>query len=280
MKRCIILFLSLLFLTSCSKNEKQDSTVLPPKTDFTKSLIESLGDNKIVNKQNEFQLYFKSGSYSEQHVDQMVSSARAAITRVKNIMEISVLKEGFYLIMIDSRQEMEKLIDRNVKALASGRNDAAIFVHNESIRPYFKHELFHLIAFNIWGEPAERILDEGGAMYSDNQCLQYSEPLSTINKYLFENEMWFDLTELVNNFNEKARENDLIAYLQAGYLFKFLYENYGLEKMKDLWKSGFESFENIYGFDLIQLDTRIEEQIERVKYTEVNWEELMYKGCG
>jgi len=259
--------------------QNTDEINFSPKTDFTLSLINSLGSEVIESRHDEFMLYYKRGSYSQQNLIVLLSMVDEAILRVKNLLGKKHLKEGFYLVMVESREEMNKVIGWNVKGLASGRNDAAIFVYNEKIRPYFRHELFHLILFNIWGESKSRLLDEGGAMYSDNQCLKYKNPLSAINKYLHENGKWFDIDELINNFNDKARENDLIAYLQAGFIFRHLYENYGRKKLKTLWKEGFTSFKQIYGFDVKELATKIKSDLNKIKSTRVDWNELMDKGC-
>lgn len=279
-KLFLLIFLMVITIAEAQNYNKEDGITFPEKTEFTNTLINGLGSEAIQNKQNNYVLYYKKGSYSEKNVDKLIPMIENAVKRVEGLLGISKLLEGFYLVMIDSRDEMERIINWNVKALASGRNDAAIFVYNKEIRPYFKHELFHLIAFNIWGEPSGRLLDEGGAMYSDNQCLSYENPLSIINKYLYENGKWFEIDELINNFNEKARENDLIAYLQAGFIFKHLYENYDKEKIKLLWQKGFTDFEQIYGFDIGELVSRVKNDLKKIKSTKVDWDELMDKGCG
>ena len=79
-------------------------------------------------------------------------------------------------------------------------------------------------------------------MNSDNNCLHYENPIVVINKYL--------------------------------------YENYGREKMIKLWQKGFSELKNIYGFDITQLEKDINNEMENTKYQEVDWSELMEKGCG
>lgn len=260
--------------------QNNEDIIFPQKTEFTESIINGLGSEAIQNKQRNFVLYYNKRSYAEENVDELIPMIETAIERVKDLLGVSKLSEGFYLVMVDSRDEMERIINWNVKGLASGRNDSAIFVYNKEIRPYFKHELFHLITFNIWGEPSSRVLDEGGAVYSDNECLHYDDPLSTINKYLFINNEWFEVDDLINNFNEKAGENDLIAYLQAGFIFRYLYKNYGKEKMITLWRNGFVDFEQIYKFNINELASRVKEEMKKIKSTKVDWDELMDKGCG
>ncbi|MCF8240575.1 MAG: hypothetical protein K9J16_04250 [Melioribacteraceae bacterium] len=233
-----------------------------------------------MSKRKEYIVYYSGESYTEQNLEYLLSIADSAVQRVKDVLNIDDYSKGFYLIMLDSRDEMEQAIGERYKGLASGNNNLGIFVFNQEIRPYFKHELFHLFAFNVWGEPASRLLDEGGAMYSDNECLYYKDPISTINKYLYAQGKWFDLDILINNFNSAASENDLIAYLESAFIFRFLFEKFGMEKIKKLWVGGFQQFEEIYGFSIPQLNSYISKEMKNIENQEVNWEELMNKGCG
>ena len=203
-----------------------------------------------------------------------------AILRIKGVLKINQLPHGIYLIMLDSREEMGKICGHNYKGLSIRNDDLALFVYSSEIRPYFRHELFHLIAYQVWGNTNSRLLNEGGAMYTDNMCLTCKNPIIVINKYLYEKKKWFDIDELINNFSEKASENDMIAYLESAYIFKYLYENYDKEKMIKLWQKGFSELKNIYSFDVSQLGKEINKEMRSTKYQEVDWSELMKKGCG
>jgi hypothetical protein len=72
----------------------------------------------------------------------------------------------------------------------------------------------------------------------------------------------------------------MIAYLQSALIFKYLYENYGLNKIEELWKNGFEKFSEIYGFDYNNLKDTLTKLIINSDSENVNWNELMQKGCG
>ncbi|MBT8387743.1 MAG: hypothetical protein KJO12_10065 [Ignavibacteria bacterium] len=279
----ISLFLILLLTLCCctdSSLQEPSRIIFPEKTEWVKSILDNLKDDLIKYEQKEFTLYCKMESNAANNIEQLKKLINTAIVRIEEVLNIDQSPKGFYLLMLDSREEMEQVVGLNVKGFASVRNDMAFFVYNSKIRPYFKHELFHLIAYNLWGEPSNRLLDEGGALYTDNECLRYSDPISTINKYLYENKRWFEIEELINNFSEKADENDMIAYLQAAFIFRFLYENYEMKYMEELWKDGFSEFENIYGFSITQLDKFIENELNQIDLENVNWDELMDKGCG
>jgi hypothetical protein len=56
--------------------------------------------------------------------------------------------------------------------------------------------------------------------------------------------------------------NDLITYPESASFIKYLYEVYGWEKIKMLWKDGSEQIPIIYGKRLIDLE---KEWIEKIK---------------
>jgi len=272
----------LLILCCCTDSSRQEPSriILPEKTEWVKSILDNLKGDLINYEQEGYILYCKKESIAANNIEQLKKFINSSIVRIDGILKINQPPKGFYLLMLDSREEMEQVVGLNVKGFASVRNDVGFFVYNSEIRPYFKHELFHLIVYNVWGEPSNRLLDEGGAMYTDDECLQYTDPISTINKYLYENKRWFDIEELINNFSEKAAENDMIAYLQAAFVFRFLYENYEMKNIEELWKNGFSEFETFYGFNITQLNKYIENELNQIDLESVNWDELMDKGCG
>lgn len=284
--KSILIVITIVLFFSCSessdKNKKTDThqpIKFPEETVLTKSIIDSLG-NVNEYKRDGFILYCKNGSYSDKNRELLFKQIYDAILRIEEVLKIDQLPQGFYLIMLDSREEMGRIIGQNYKGLSIRNDDLALFVYNSEIRPYFRHELFHLIAYQVWGNSESRVLNEGGAVYADNQCLSYENPIRVINKYLYEKKKWFPFSELVNNFTEKAAENDLIAYLESAYIFKHLYEQYGKEKMTELWRKGFSEIKSIYGFDVQQLEKDINGEMVKIEYKEVDWSKLMEKGCG
>jgi hypothetical protein len=118
--------------------------------------------------------------------------------------------------------------------------DAGLFPITANRRPQFKHEIFHIISLNTWGSSRCRLLIEGSAVYADNEC-HFENPIPTINAFYLQSNQLQSLDSLINHFDEIAVQNDVIAYLQSASVFKYLYEQYGLEKMKLLWTRGFET---------------------------------------
>ncbi len=282
MKYFLILLFGFLIRVSAQQfdNDIRDSLGFPEKTEFLKLSLKKFGDSLAEFKTNEFIIYYKYRSYADSNISLLVNSTNEAITRVKKVLKIEKLPNAFYVLVVDSRDEMKNFVGIRHKGMTSLENDLLFLVYNQNTRAYIRHELFHLVAFRLWGKPSNRILDEGGAMYADSVCLNYDDPIIVLNKYLYENNMWFSFQDLKDNFNKCAHENDMIAYLQSELNFKYLYENYGLDKIKDLWKNGIAKFSEIYNFDYDDLKDRLIKLIHNADSENVDWNELMQKGCG
>ncbi|MEO1023807.1 MAG: hypothetical protein AAFW89_14785, partial [Bacteroidota bacterium] len=202
-----------------------------------------------------YRLYFKSGSYASLNLDALKKELDIAHARNLDVLEIPDYRFGIYLIAVDSEEEMEELMGYHIKGGAAKEHDLVFFVFNPVIRPQFKHEIFHLISHEAWGPTQFRLLDEGGATYTDNYCF-YDNPMYTINAYYTKQDELFSFNELIFSFDETARKDDVKAYIQSAGIFKYLYEEYGVEKMKLLWRLGFEDFETIYGFSIETLEEK------------------------
>lgn len=200
-----------------------------------------------------FRIYFKAGSYTSSHLREIEQELDQAYSRILSILNISSYDHGIYLIAVDSKEEMQEVMGYKIKGGAAQGHDLVFFVYNQAIRPQFKHEIFHLISYEVWGPTKYRLLDEGGATYTDNYCF-YDNPMYSINAYFHQHNNLFPLDSLLNHFDSQAKKSDVIAYIQSAGIFKYLYEKYGVEKVKLLWSMGFESFQSIYGFTTKQLE--------------------------
>jgi len=201
-----------------------------------------------------FRIYFKDSSYTANHLNDIKKELDIAYDKILTVLNIPTYNNGIYLLAVDSKEEMLKVMGYKIKGGAAKGHDLVFFVYNPTIRPQFKHEIFHLISYETWGLTNYRLLDEGGATYTDNYCF-YDNPMYTINSYYLQQKKLFPLDSLINSFDKQAKKNDVIAYIQSAGIFKYLYEKYGVEKMKLLWTGGFENFNSIYGFPIKKLET-------------------------
>lgn len=201
-----------------------------------------------------FRIYFRDSSYTSNHLSEIEQELDIAYSKILSVLNITSYDNGIYLLAVDSKEEMQQVMGYKIKGGAAKGHDLVFFVYNQNIRPQFKHEIFHLVSFETWGLTNFRLLDEGGATYTDNYCF-YDNPINSINAYYLQQKKLFPLDSLVNSFDSQAKISDLIAYIQSAGIFKYLYEKYGVEKMKLLWTDGFDKFYSIYGFTIGQLET-------------------------
>jgi len=251
MKKIFITSTFILTLLGCSYGQE---TIFRNPSDYVKSFIcnDSIDFSSI--NYNSFRIYFKENSYTAKNLNNVKKELDLAYGRILSILNVEEYNLGIYLVAVDSKDEMKELMGYKIKGGAAQGHDLVFFVYNENIRPQFKHEIFHLISYEIWGATKYRLLDEGGATYCDNFCF-YDNPMYTINSYYLKQKMLFPLDSLINNFDEQAKQNDVIAYIQSAGIFKYLYEKYGVEKIKQLWTEGFEEFHVIYGFSIKQFES-------------------------
>lgn len=228
---------------------------------------------------NSFRIYFKENSYIAENLSEVKQDLDLAFSRIQAVLDIERYNMGIYLVAVDSKEEMEELMGYKIKGGAAHGHDLVFFVYNENIRPQFKHEIFHLIAYEVWGATNSRLLNEGGATYTDNYCF-YDNPMYTINSYYLQEKMLFPLDSLIYNFNEQARKNDVLAYIQSAGIFKYLYEKYGVKKIKQLWTEGFENFDSIYSFSWKQLETDWLDFLETIPIPEDFDINKLKDGCG
>ena len=231
-----------------------------------------------VNHQS-FRIYFRDSSYTATHLEQIEKELDLAYSRILSVLDIRSYPNGIYLLAVDSKEEMKEVMGYRIKGGAAQGHDLVFFVFNPEIRPQFKHEIFHLISFEVWGQTLSRLLDEGGATYTDNFCF-YDNPMYTINAWYLQHNELFPLTGLISNFNDFAKKNDVIAYIQSAGIFKYLYEKYGVEKLKRLWAGGFEKFTSIYGFPVEQLETDWLELIKTIPIPADFDISRLNEGCG
>ncbi len=246
-------------------------------------VLEFIGNDTIslssVNYKS-FRIYFKDSSYTSSHLDKIETELDSAYSKILAVLNISNYTNGIYLLAVDSKEEMQKVMGYKIKGGAAQGHDLVFFVYNQNIRPQFKHEIFHLISNEIWGHTKCRLLDEGGATFTDDFCF-YDNPMYSINAYFLQQKKLFALNSLIYDFDTKAKENDVIAYIQSAGIFKYLFEKYGVEKMKKLWTQGFDSFKSIYGFSIEQLESDWLKHIKTISIPlEIDEKKLMTEGCG
>ncbi len=268
---------------------KQRTTISPenrdilfyPYTDYAKTFLENDTLCFLSANYENFRLFFTGNSYALQHINDLKPELSVAFNRALSILNVKSYNRGINILLVDSPEELKELTGIWARGgVASIGNDLAFFPYNKQRRIQFKHEIFHLISNNVWGITQSRLLNEGSAVYADNECY-YDNPLYAIASYLLQSKKTFPLKSLIEEFDNKARESDVIAYLQSAAVFKYLYEKYGIEKMKLLWITGFENFKSIYGLTIEDFEKEWTNYINTIPAPkDMDEKKLLTQGCG
>jgi hypothetical protein len=258
-----------------------DETVFLPLHDNVKRLIQADSLPFISLNYQNFRLYFRGNAYAATHLSELKLLLTDAFAKVMVALDTTGYRSGINLILVDSREELKEVTGVAAFGGMALIGDNTLFlVFNGKRRLQAKHELYHLVSNDMWGKTGSRLLDEGGAVFTDNECY-CKDPLYGISAWLKTQGRLLPFNALINNFDIEARKSDVIAYLESAAIFKYLYETYGIPKLKRLRTEGFGSFEAIYGFPAGRLEKEWNELISRVKIPrDIDWSRLLKEGCG
>lgn len=258
----------------------EEEVIFYAPTNWVKNFLFNDSLNLVSFNHNQFRIYCKPDSYAAGHLTALKNELDIAMGRIKDVTGINNYASGLNLLAVDSEDQMKEITGLHVKGMAIIGHDMVVFVYNDKIRPQFKHEIGHYITHDEWGEPAYRLLDEGFATFTDNQCF-YDNPIYSINAYMLKNNKLLAFDALVNNFDAETAKSDVVTYLQSAGIVKYLYEKYGIAKFKQLWTEGFTKFETIYGFSTKQLEKDWLAYVGGITIPQgFDWEKLMKEGCG
>ncbi|MBK0402071.1 hypothetical protein I5M27_03690 [Adhaeribacter sp. BT258] len=273
-------WLLMLFLaTSATLKAQQKEVIFYPPIPYVAHFIAN--DSVPVQSVNHgnFRIYFQENSYAAKNLPHLKQELNIAFNRILAVLGATEYNRGINLLAVDSEDAMQELMGMHIKGGALQGHDFVFFVFNEKLRPQFKHEIFHIISFALWGKSPHRMLEEGAAQFTDNDCF-YENPIYGINAYFLQHKKLMKLEDLVHNFDAKAKESDVIAYLQSAAVIKYLQEKYGNEKLKKLCQQGFADLEKIYGFNLKKLEKDWQAYIRTIPPAPVDFNKLMKEGCG
>ena len=176
-----------------------------------------------------------------------------------------------------SRKEMKKYTGRSVTGIAQAERNTMFSLIGEGINPPIQHEMMHMITMIKWGTPPKSNdwINEGLATFAGGTCSNYK--LEEIYTYYLQESELIGLSNLTSDFYIHP---EMKSYTQSAYLCKYLIDNYGVDKIKQLWKGGFEKFREIYGIEYVDLEEEIRKKINSKYPDKINfdWEDFK-KGC-
>jgi hypothetical protein len=260
---------------------KVEEVVFHPLSKLAESLLEQDSLPYLSLNLPNFRVYFAADGYAASQLTNVKIDLEDAFNRAITVLDIPFWKKGYHVILVNSLDEMALVSGMRVKGgVALPGHDLMILPYRPERRPQLRHEFFHLLTHDYWGPTNSRLLNEGSAVYADDQC-HIENPIANINAQLYHAGKLVPLDRLINHFDEEALKSDVVAYLQSAGIFKYLFEKHGSAKMQALWQQGFVGFEKIYGQTLTAFEAEWLAYIQALPPSEaVDLDMLLREGCG
>ncbi len=193
-----------------------------------------------------------------------------AIKRDLSVIHQNVYTDTIVAQFLSSRKEMLENTGYPASEYAFPQMRKIWFVADKDISPLIKHEFMHMITFSLWGQPPQQSnwLKEGIATYAQNSCNGFT--VEQIYAFFEKKNMLIPIDSLTAHF---YKEPMMIAYHQSAYISQYLIETYGVQKFSSLYRSGFDSFEKIYGIQFKQILLDIKNKLDK-KYPvvpDIDW---------
>ena len=233
--------------------------------------------NSVELKKRNFLFSFPADGYAYDNRDSLVQLFLKAVDHDLTVIKEAEFKDTIRVQFVRSRQEMKKFIGFAPSGTIFPQHKTIYYVANENEQPPIIHELMHMIVVLKWGElPYSSFwLNEGLATYSENNCNGFK--VEEIYTYFANKKMLLPLDSLAADFYSQP---EMVAYHQSAYVVQFLIDSFGVDKLKQLWKEGFNSFEKIYGTSYKNVENEIDNKLKEKyhKIPNINWDTFK-EGC-
>lgn len=213
-------------------------------------------------------LHFEPNTLAETRIEDLKRWQEKAFAKNLQLLKVDNYLAQTDIFIVASRERMKQLSGDETNGVAYPETGVLCFIFSEKINASGSHELMHIMAGNAWGIKFKTWINEGFAVYSDDGWYGYK--LHNLSKFLLQEKKLVPLEKLIKNFRDYS---DMITYPQAGSFVKYLYEQYGVDKIRDLWKNGtVKDFERVLGKDLTALEKEWHSKLMEADSTKIKYE--------
>lgn len=229
--------------------------ILPPGTapiGLAHHLLASTDHKWEHRSTDHINLYLVPGSYPYEHADSLAHDAEAAWTNALRILQERDYRPRINLFYVGSREATGPLLGQPAWGRTDPFGDTILLAWNHERTLFQRHEIMHVVAWGTWGIAAlpDSWISEGLAVFAQGQCRGYD--LHQLVRSLDQSGTLVPLATLINRFWE---QQDVLAYVQAGSLVRYVYEVYGIDTLRALWTTGVGQVRELMGVTLAQLDS-------------------------
>lgn len=238
---------------------------------FGQTNYPGLLDNKNFkwNADSSFQeltIYYQSDSWAAKNIETIRQRVVSHFNSVKTFLDIKTYDSRIYVFIVASRAEMKLLVGYETNGAAFYKTNTVTGIASENRNSiYSNHELFHVIAMNLWGVP-DSWINEGMAVYSDNQW--HGHDLYQLTKYLIDNNRYVSIEKLAKDFR---KADDLISYPLTGSFVKYVDETYGRETVIKIWKRKTKNLKKLTGKTIKELEVDWLTKVKTIEYKDIKY---------
>jgi hypothetical protein len=244
-------------------------------TPTAKSLKNKKGFTWIPKSSTNFNYYFEAGSPAERDFDKISAWMEKSRARVEKILGGS-FGEKTESFLVDSRARMKQLVGEEGNGFAFGSHNPSTsklefvtaMIYSDTIKAIGAHETCHTLAYLLWGKPRGAWLNEGLAVYSDDQWRGL--PLHPVAKVLLDKGELLPIADFLEDSWTK-KYPDMITYPELGSFVKFLYEKYGLDAVKNLWQHGARNADSAFGKNIATLEAEWRAELAKVDASSIQY---------
>ena len=207
----------------------------------------------------QFRLYAVDGSHAAGQLPALGVAAERARAHALGLLGVEDYPRRIALLFLPSREMMRDFVGWPAGGWGVAAENGAFFVATDSLRPALRHELMHVLSWNLWGTPsggevAGQWISEGLATYAAG-CQGASlhtlaagyEPAGTLVAW----------PELATRFDART----FVSNVQSASVVEYVRERFGPAAVHRLWKGGLSGLEVVSG--------------EPVATTEAAWRRLL-----
>jgi hypothetical protein len=211
-------------------------------------------------------IYYQLDSWTDKKIEIVRQRVINHFNSVKSFVDIKSYNSRIHLFIVESRAQMKLLVGHETNGSAFYSTNTVTGIASEKSNSiYSNHEMFHVVAMNLWGVP-DIWINEGMAVYSDNKWHGYD--LYQLTKYLVDNNRYVSLDKLIKDFR---KVDDLISYPLTGSFVKYVDETYGRETIIKIWKGKTKNLKNHTGKTVKELEADWLTKIKTVEYKEIKY---------
>jgi hypothetical protein len=212
----------------------------------------------ISKESASFDFFYEADTPAERDIERIVKSMEDSRARVEKLLG-KTTKLRLQNFFVESRSRMKDLIGFETNAYAYGTISTTIY--NDEVESIGAHQTCHVLAESLWGGSREVWVEEGLAVYANDQWRGL--PLHSVAKWLLDRDMLVPVSSLVKN-GWQQKHSDEVTYPQLGSFVKFVYEKYGMDPVKQLYKRGAKESPGALGKPLSDVEGEWKAELRKV----------------